>query len=224
MKQLKKHELNFYTRFTAKAEKAKANHKKLMKAMPFIVIALIVSGVFLYFQLQINLYTGMIAKEKKIYEDEQNISAAAEVDIYNEKSDLYAGEAETLAELKKIQSSYPVNGSKEIKKIFACAENSRVAVNNISINTESGIIDLVGNVASESYIPSFIRKLKDTEMFSYVYYEGYSGSGEKNNTGSYSFNVQMRRKAVFDSSEFEDYYVKQDYYEYDDEYSEDENY
>lgn len=223
MKQLKKHELNFYTRFTAKAEKAKANQKKLMKAMPFIVIALIVSGVFAYFQLQINLYTKMIAEEEMIYMDEQNIADADEVDVFDIKSDLYAGEADALSLFNKIRSSYPVNGSEEIKKIFDCAQSSGVVIGSISINSQSGVIELMCNVAAESYIPPFIRTLKSTDMFSYVYYEGYSGSGDKNNTGSYTFTVEMRRNAILDASEFAEY-TERDYYDYGYEDSEDEIY
>lgn len=218
MKQLKKHELNFYTRYTAKVEKAKANRRKLIKAMPFIAIVLIAGAVFAYFQLQINMYSNMIADEKLVYTDEQNIAIANEADMLDEQSNLYKCEADALAIFKKIQSSYPVNGSEEINTIFSCAKNCSIDINSISINSASGIAEIIGSVESESDIPAFIRELKGTELFCNVSYEGYSSSGEKNEAQSYSFTAEMRRKAIFDDSEF-DVFTEYDqfYYDYDEE-------
>ena len=113
---------------------------------------------------------------------------------------------------KKIQSSYPINGSEEINKIFACAKNSRISVYSISFDSEGGTAELIGGAASESVIPGFIRELKATELFSSVRYEGYSGSEEGNGAMSYMVTVEMKRKQIYDDSEFED--TDDDYYYY----------
>ena len=212
MKQLKKHELNFYIGFIAKVEKAKANKKKLMQAAPFIVIVLAAAGMFAYLQLQINSYTGMIAENEVIFDDPENISIADKADICDVQSDLYSSESDALAMFKKIQSSYPINGSEEINKIFACAKNSRISVYSISFDSEGGTAELIGGAASESVIPGFIRELKATELFSSVRYEGYSGSEEGNGAMSYMVTVEMKRKQIYDDSEFED--TDDDYYYY----------
>lgn len=218
MKQLKKHELNFYIGFTEKVEKAKANRKKLLLATPFIVIALAAAGLFAYFQTQIESYKDMIAENEVIYDDPENISIADQVDTYDIQSDMYSSESDALVIFKKIQSSYPINGSEEINKIFACAKNSKISVYSIAVNSEAGTAELTGGAASEAVIPGFIRELKATELFSSVRYEGYSGSDASNGAIAYMFTVEMQRKQIYDDSEFED----NSYYDYSD-VSDDEN-
>ena len=209
MKQLKKHELNFYVGFTAKVEKAKANRKKLLLAAPFAVIALGAAGIFSYFQMQIDSYADKLAEKESILDNPENMSIADEVDIYDVQSALYSSESDALVIFKKLLSSYPVNGSEELNKIFACAKNSKVSVYSISVNAEAGTAMLTGGASSESVIPGFIRELKATELFSSVQYEGYSGSDAENGAMSYMFTVEMQRKQIYDDSEFEDDF---DYY------------
>lgn len=210
MKQLKKHELNFYIGFTAKAEKAKAKRKKLLQAAPFVAIVLVAAGVFAYFQMQIDSYSDMIAEDQSVYNDPENASTAEKTDLYDLQSDLYSSESDALVILKKIQSSYPINGSEEINTIFACAKNSKISVYSISVNSETGTAELMGSAASEAVIPGFIRELKATELFSSVRYEGYSGSDNENSGMAYAFAVEMKRKQIYDDSEFEE--NSDDYY------------
>ena len=76
-----------------------------------------------------------------------------------------------------------------------------MSITDISFSQDEGEMIFTLRVSNVKNIPEYVRRLKDTELFSAVTYSGYSESFD----GSYTVTAVMKRSNVYDDSSFYGY-------------------
>lgn len=202
MKALKAHDLNFYERYREDPRKKEKTRKAFAYSFPVILLMLILCGAVWLLLMKREELRDEINGRRQLIGSEEIIGKASEAEMYGSRVIIVDNEIKGLEEFKKIRDSYPVTGTNEIESIIACCDED-MTVSGISFNMESGIVSFNINLSHVEEVPGYIRRLKDTELFESVSYEGYLGEGDYSTGAVYSVKAVMKRDKIMADSEFE---------------------
>lgn len=198
MKALKSHELNFLTKYNIDPKKIQARKTFILYSIPVVILVGVLSGIIF------NKVTEKTSLENEITYQMDMLSDPITLEEYDRAlyySDLLYkadGEVSGISAFNAIMSSYPITGSAEISAITGCTLGD-MRLTAISINSSTGIINLSVYSENPDIIPEYVRKLKDTGLFSHAEYTGYIGGEYYNNSNDaeyiYTFSVILERKA-----------------------------
>lgn len=198
MKALKRHELNFYTKYLEDPKKKRRRREFAAAFFPALIIALLIAGSALSLAYQERSLTSQIALQRAAAEEKRDRAAAAS--RYEKSGDIFRAETDRVALFKLIRESYPVIGTNEIETVIACSSPD-MSVTDISCTQSEGRMIFTLQVRNVANIPDYVRRLKATELFTQVTYSGYSERAD----GSYTVEAVMKRCPVYDDSSFYGY-------------------
>lgn len=198
MKALKRHELNFYTKYLEDPKKSRRRREFAAAFFPALTAALLIAGSALSLAFQERSLTTQIAFERAAAEEKRDRANAAAQ--YEKGADIFSAETERISLFKLIRESYPVIGTSEIETVIACSSPD-MSITDISCTQSEGSMIFTLQVKNVSNIPDYVRRLKATELFSRVTYSGYSERAD----GSYTVEAVMKRSPVYDDSSFYGY-------------------
>jgi len=100
-------------------------------------------------------------------------------------------------------SSYPEFSKKLYNGIKDCAD--KITLKSLSYSREEGTLKIYAVSSDIAFIPDFVSRLKDTDLFYFVNYYGAQQQGSSLGSDSYMFNVDciMKEEGALDAQAVE---------------------
>jgi len=178
------------------AYKQKDNKFIYSKSFKSVVLLLslvfVLSGVYLYIHLQ------TVDQKKELKAINNYINDTNNINLYdqalfseNQLTAVLFAQKNNLLSIKNIMDGDAIFGKDDFKSFFDCAANV-IIIKNFEYRNTTAAITFVAQTMDVTQIPSYIERLKATNLFSSIEYNGY----EKKDDLNYSFNLTCYIKEV----------------------------
>lgn len=168
-------------------------YSKSFKSMVLLLsLVFVLSGVYLYIHLQ------TVDQKKELKAINNYINDTNNINLYdqavfseNQLTAVLFTQKNNLLSIKNIMDGDPIFGKDDFKSFFDCAANV-IIIKNFEYRNTTAAITFVAQTMDVTQIPSYIERLKATNLFSSIEYNGY----EKKDDLNYSFNLTCYIKEV----------------------------
>ncbi len=189
MKALQKKRINYIKRLAEISPKKSARHKKILTIIPIAVAAAVVVGITGYMHYKI--YSDLIPELDSLilYNNDPNVlSEYYSLELLQQEEQAITAIWQNLKTATDNINSYQ-EFTKARYETIENAAGSTIAINSISFDRTNAGIALICTGPDQNAAADFVRLLRETNEYSYIYYYGYAG--DDTIIGGRIFNFQV---------------------------------
>lgn len=216
MKELKSHELDFYSKYIIDPKKKRRQQIILLYSLPAVVLVSYLGYTVYSLIMEKTAVEADIAEQYVILGDSGLLEGYGVSMSVSDTLAVLDGEVKGMELYKQVRDTYPTIGKDTVISLFDAAPEG-VKVTSVSFTPSSGQITVQAEAADVKIIPEYIDSLKNTGILESADYSGYNrvGSVVMNEDGSveipsYQIYVQMKVKKPVTNVDFNEYFTTAD--------------
>lgn len=189
---LKPKEIDFLLPYRRKLaqESGKGGHGWVKWALPPVLLALLFAVLFGWYEWQAYTMRRDIRDIDTYLSDDQVAAQYGRAQQLARELARYTEAYGDIQDIRAAITSYPEIGAAGLNKVLACRQEG-ITLRSFSYDRSSATLSIEGSAPSYAECPPFIDRLKATDLFDHVTYNGYNSRDSR-----YEFHAYCRLKGV----------------------------
>jgi|GEM_PF-5860535 len=185
MNGLKPNKINYITRLTKDKDPSAQYVSSKKFVLPIIIILAVVIALEGYFLINIGfLIKPDLATIKAFTEDPANIAEYTEVQALDEQLRILTGIRDNYQFAFTNINSYPEFTSTAYNTAVKASQINKITLSYINYERETGLLTIEGTTSEVLNCSSFVKSLREANVFGPIYYYGYTSEAKKTPAGA----------------------------------------